>query len=102
MTPIPAKPPLPVVEQLSAKWPVPRQCPYCKQYDWNVCPNLYDLLPSGLIGPSVLFGTIFDPAQIIQVVLVRCKTCGHTTMFDALKLGLLDPPKPEPEAATEP
>jgi hypothetical protein len=57
-------------------------CPYCSMHGWD--------------GGEIISATVVDErgnprpeAATVAMVQFFCKNCGHTTMFDARRLGLL-------------
>jgi hypothetical protein len=57
-------------------------CPYCSMHGWD--------------GGEIVSATVVDErgnprpeAATVAMVQFFCKNCGHTTMFDARRLGLL-------------
>jgi hypothetical protein len=77
-----------LIEQLSNKWPEPRNCPVCHSNNWNVGDAIFEMreFQGG--------GLVLGPKQsLIPLINVTCVACGNTLTFNAIILGLVEPKK---------
>lgn len=75
-----------VIEWLNSKWQGAKTCPICRENKWIVSDKTVELHffnPGGLVigGP------------VIPLVVVTCNNCGHTLLFNALKVGAIQAPQ---------
>jgi|SRR6266851_7287524 len=61
-------------------WPQ-RRCPICQQSNWGLIPQ-FAHLSLGPLGPQLR-------PRTMPCVALMCNVCGHTVLFNALKMGLL-------------
>jgi hypothetical protein len=63
-------------------WKGPILCPICKSNDWHTYPHLVRIIRDA--NDALFGGTIAYPQ-----VAVACNICGHSIMFNAVKIGLV-------------
>ena len=67
---------------LNKHWHGNRLCPVCGHNSWTVSDELVEIRPfKG--GAMVLGGALFP------LMVVTCTTCGHTLLFNAVVVGLV-------------
>jgi hypothetical protein len=71
-----------LAQWLNEKWAGGIACPVCKQNDWGLYDQLWELRQFHKGGSLVLGG------PIIPLAVITCNNCGHTLHFNALKIGL--------------
>jgi hypothetical protein len=68
---------------LSEKWVGGIACPVCKENDWGLYDQIWELR-------KFQKGDVALGGPIIPLVVITCNNCGHTMHFSALKIGLTE------------
>ena len=67
--------------RLREVWPAPGECPCCTQNEWVM---------SGIVEVRDYFCAPTDPTvKAVPLLVVSCRKCGRTLMFNAVVLGLV-------------
>jgi hypothetical protein len=82
--------PAKLIEIFKSKWVGESPCPICRSIAWNVSEFLVE-------APSFSSKGIELGGPRIPMAAVTCTNCGHTHFFNAIILGLVEPPVPEPK-----
>ena len=70
---------------LNEKWKEGIKCPVCKENDWGLYEQLWEL-------KQFHKGATFNYERpMIPLAIITCNNCGHTMHFNALKIGLTIP-----------
>lgn len=70
------------INWVAEKWPVPRECPYCSNTEWEV-------------GTPLEIQTAQDES-LTPHFPVMCSNCGNTVFINAVRAGLVPEPDEEP------
>jgi len=76
---------------LESKWLKPQKCTICKNTNWTVQPDLYELR-------QFTAGSLILGRPLIPLVAVECKNCGHVVLFNAIRAGLVIPEEKKGES----
>jgi predicted nucleic-acid-binding Zn-ribbon protein len=68
-----------MIDYIQEKWVLPTKCPVCKQNDWNVSSEVYEIRE--FHGGGMVIG---GKSVIAPLVPVTCYNCGNTLLFNAL------------------
>jgi hypothetical protein len=73
-----------ILQKIKEVWTGERPCPICsKSISWDI---------SGIHQVQQYNeGNHCPGAPIAPLILVTCRTCGHTILFNAIALGVVDP-----------
>jgi hypothetical protein len=77
---------------LKEKWKEPSNCPISKDNNWTIGDHV--ITPFVIGNGGAISANVAYPH-----VLLICKTCGHTILFNAVMMGIF-PPGVEPNART--
>jgi hypothetical protein len=73
-----------ILQKLKVVWTGDRPCPICsKSIAWEIS-GVYQI-------QQYNEGNHCPGAPIAPMILVTCRTCGHTILFNAISLGVVDP-----------
>lgn len=70
-------------DHVAVQWKSPYMCPVCRQNNWNISRDLFEL--RGFNRGSLVVG---GGSPLFPVVPVTCQVCGHVVFFNALVVGL--------------
>lgn len=79
---------------LNERWDGQKECPICKKNEWLLSDYLAEVR-------TFTKGSILLGAPVYPVVVVTCRVCGNTLLFNAIVLGLVKPPPPEQKTTVE-
>lgn len=68
-----------MVDYLQEKWVPPTICPICRQNNWNVSAEVYEIRE--FQGGAMIIGGM---SVIAPLFPVTCNNCGNTVLFNAL------------------
>lgn len=71
-----------LLNHLKLKWKAPADCPVCKNNDWEVPVDVYELRE--FHGGSMVIGA----STIIPISPITCKVCGNTVLINPLVAGI--------------
>jgi len=84
-------------EKLSEVWPGTRQCPICHERAWNFSDIIFEL--KEYHRGYMVMGRV---SAIIPLITATCEKCGYVILFNAVNLGLVEPPQKEtPEGGNQ-
>ena len=69
----------------SKRGTLPNECPICRKRAWVFTDGIFKL--PELIGEK---GMKLKESQVIPIFTVMCRNCGHTLLFNAIQLGILE------------
>jgi hypothetical protein len=73
-----------IVRKIHEVWTGKRPCPICsKSTSWDIS-GIHQI-------QRYNEGNHCTGAPIVPLILVTCRTCGHTILFNAISLGVVDP-----------
>ncbi len=72
-----------LLSHLKSKWKAPADCPVCKNNDWEVSTEVYELRE--FHGGSMVIG---GSSSIIPLSPIICKVCGNTVLINPLLAGI--------------
>ncbi len=71
-----------LLEHLQGKWQAPVTCPVCRNNNWQVPPQVYELREF-YGGPLTA-----APGTIVPIVPVTCGVCGNVVLINPLIAGI--------------
>jgi predicted nucleic-acid-binding Zn-ribbon protein len=77
-----------LLEYIDQKWPEPKACPICKNTDWYLSDTIFEI--------REYFEAAFKTSGLaMPLIVLACKTCGYTILFNAISIGIIEPNKKE-------
>lgn len=73
-----------VLDRLNVIWPLPRKCPACTQPGPWAIGTVCELREFNQ-------GSLVVGGPVTPLVSVSCSNCGATQLFNAIRLGVVDP-----------
>ena len=71
-----------ILDRIDRLWP-DRTCPTCQGKSISLSPTIFELLEHIHPGESPA-----EPKHVYPVVVMQCRTCGHSLLFSAIALGV--------------
>ncbi len=81
-----------VAAWINEKWEGPIFCPVCQHNDWNIPDRVWEARE--FVGGDLVIG---GGQRVLPLVSIMCNFCGHTLMFNALAMGVVEPAKKKEE-----
>ncbi len=75
-----------VVAWLKEKWKVPTVCPVCGHNNWNILAQAWE-------AREYHGGPMMARTKLLPFVSVMCNFCGHTLLFNAIALDVVERPQ---------
>lgn len=76
-----------LVAWLEKRWKGPTLCPVCGHNDCNVPDRVFEARE--FFGGGLMVG----PGKLLPFVSIMCNFCGHTLLFNAIALDIVEPPQ---------
>ena len=76
---------------LEEHWQGEKECPVCRSNKWTISEKPAELR-------EYERGSLTIGGPVYPLVLVTCRVCGHTLLFNAIIMGIVEVPKQEPKA----
>jgi len=77
-----------LLKHFNKNWPEPNICPICKNDDWALSDTIFGIQEYNK-GKFIIGGSTMPLIPLV------CKICGHTILFNAISIGIVEPDKKE-------
>ena len=83
-----------LTKKIEKLWPEPRRCPVCGSTGWSLLDRVMEIR-------EFERGALSTGGKLIPLVSITCSTCGHTLLFNAITLGVVEAQHPASTQAAQ-